>query len=240
MPFPETVEAVATLAGVGGVTPAVAKRRRAAEPPTIDAPAEWQAARAPRRGSQCWRYLTVDRALSATIVDQAVAADVLREGICGTVHAKHIDSSGSVCGWEKRGPRYKGYEKGGRKGAFIFAPLQHLVRRVAITEAFIDALSMAQIEGMPFSTSYVSVDGGFGERSELTLRQLLDRTGPDCRVVVATDANLGGELIGKRIARIADDMGLKWERLLPPGGAVDWNDALRARRPSPPARRPAR
>lgn len=73
---------------------------------------------------------------------------MLREGIRGTCWALHWTGVREPCGWEMRGPQYKGFSKGGTKALFwVGDPLQ--ARRVAVTESAIDALSRATIEGWP-------------------------------------------------------------------------------------------
>jgi CHAT domain-containing protein len=45
-------------------------------------------------------------------------ANCLREGPYGSMWAAHLDESGSVTGWEERGPDWRGFSTGGTKTLF--------------------------------------------------------------------------------------------------------------------------
>ena len=49
---------------------------------------------------------------------------------------------------------------------------------------------------------------------------------PEAVLVMATDADGAGERYAQRLAERAGVAGVCWERLAPPGGQNDWNDAL--------------
>ncbi|MEY9625453.1 hypothetical protein ABIA27_000488 [Sinorhizobium fredii] len=68
--------------------------------------------------------------------------------------AAHTDNAGAVTGWEARGPEYRGFASGGTKGLFRLGPDTAL--RLAVTEAAIDAMSLAAIEGLRDGTVYLS------------------------------------------------------------------------------------
>ena len=209
------------LRPIAGITPALTASLRAHAPPTpIDAGRVWTKARRLSPGSHGWTYLADRRRLPAATIERANAADVLREGIRGTVWALHRDAAAAPCGWEMRGPSYKGFAKGGDKALFwIGEPASAL--RFAVAESAIDALSLATIEDWPEGTLYLSTGGGFGPITADALRGLLR---PDVRIVAATDRGRGGELLADRLHALADDAGAGFGRLRPQ--AKDWNEQL--------------
>jgi hypothetical protein len=150
------------LRPIAGIEPALspASGQKAASAP-IDAPSVWAKARRLQCGSQGWTYLTSARGLPVTTLERAIAADLLREGIYGTVWALHRDAGARACGWEMRGPHYKGFAKGGDKALFWIGDLT-TASRFAVAESAIDALSLATIENWPEGTVYLSTGGGFG------------------------------------------------------------------------------
>lgn len=159
--------------------------------------------------------------MPAATVELAVRADLLREGIYGTVWALHVDAGNRISGWEMRGPNYKGYAKGGHKALFRIGEPGELIR-LAVTESAIDALSLATLEGWWAGTLYVSTGGGWGVEAEAALRALLP---PQGELVAATDQGTGGEGLANRLAAIATRSGTRFARLRP--DTKDWNDQLR-------------
>jgi hypothetical protein len=186
-------------------------------------PARWIRRRVPRRGSFTTEYLAQGRALSWGIVAAAIARDLLREGPHGSVWAKHSDAGGSVIGWEERGPNWRGFATGGAKELFRFGPPMAL--RICVTEAAIDAMSLAALEHLRNDTLYVSTGGGWAPRTHTALRRYCES--PGVRLVAATDANIQGDVYADRIRQIADAGGCDFSRLRPK--AEDWNEELKRR-----------
>lgn len=141
--FGQARKALRPLAGIAPALAPVERDRKPAAP--LDAPKVWERAGRLAPGSQGFRYLTEARGLPVPIVAQAHRDGLLREGIFGTVWALHRTAGGLPCGWEMRGPQYKGFAKGGDKALFWIGELAQ-ARRVAITESAIDALSLAALE----------------------------------------------------------------------------------------------
>jgi hypothetical protein len=105
--------------------------------------------------------------------------------------------------------------------------------RLAVTEAAIDAMSLAAIEGMRGGTLYLSTGGGWSPATQAALRELASR--PDARLVAATDANAQGDLFAERLRALAEDTGCDWSRLRPP--EEDWNETLKIREMEKPERK---
>ena len=206
------------LRPLAGIAPSLnpAAQSAAIEPVNLD---QWHLAPSPRPGSRTWAYLTEARGLPASTVERAAQAGVLREGIYGTVLAKHVSADGQLVGWEMRGPCYKGYSKGGAKALFSVGDAQ--ATRIVVTEAVIDTLSLASIETWPRGTLYVSTGGGYGPQAEKALQAMLR---PGVMLVAATDQGQGGELLARRLQALARHCHAGYERLAPL--AKDWNEQI--------------
>ena len=201
-------------------------RRRTADPPAT--PAErWRTRPALRGQAPVWTYLTRSRSLPPVVLNAASRADILRDGAYGSAWFAHHDTAGEVCHVEIRGPDYRGALAGGQKALFRLATAA-APKRLVITEAPIDALSLAALEGMRPDTLYAATGGGIGPGTAAALDSLLaGRVGvPGAVLVAASDANEAGERHAARLAEIAGGW-IAWERLRPTDG-VDWNDVLRS------------
>lgn len=183
----------------------------------------WQARRRPWPGSSTWAYLHRERFLPAPFLRAAIRQDRLREGPYGSMWAAHTDDGGAVTGWEARGPEFRGFASGGAKVLFRLGPDTAL--RLAVTEAAIDAMSLAVIEGLRDGTVYLSTGGGWSPSTETALRQMASR--PDAHLIAATDANPQGEMFAERLRTLAEEAGCDWSRLRPP--VEDWNETLKIR-----------
>lgn len=183
----------------------------------------WAERRQLWQGSAAWHYLRSERSLPDSIIRAAVRADLLREGPYGSVWAAHLNDQGAVSGWEERGPLWRGFATGGSKVLFRFGAEDAL--RLCVTEAAIDAMSLAAFEGFREGSLYLSTGGGWSPTTDTAIRRLAAR--PGVRLIAATDANSQGETFASRLRDIADVAGCDWLRLNPP--EEDWNDALRAR-----------
>lgn len=220
--FPEAVDRAGELIGYQA-TPIVWKRVSAAPEPA-DLLARWQARRFPGTGSGAWRYLCWTRAIPASIMRAAISQGGLREGPFGSIWAAHRDNSGLVVGWEERGPEWRGFSTGGSKVLFRLGGADALP--LCVTEAAIDAMSLAAIEGSQDGSLYLSTGGGWSPRSEAALVELLAR--PGALLVCATDANSQGDVFAERLQALAAQHDRQSVRLRPP--MEDWNEVLRKRK----------
>jgi hypothetical protein len=95
--------------------------------------------------------------------------------------------------------------------------------RLCITEAAIDAMSLAAIEAGRAGTAYVSTGGGWSPATEEFIRTLGHR---QVHLVAATDNNRQGEIYADRICAIAEETSTTYARSRP--RADDWNEDLKA------------
>jgi hypothetical protein len=178
-----------------------------------------------RHGSKAWTYLT-GRRLPLSVLRAAIEQDVVREGFRGSAWFAH--RAGAVISHvEARGPTFRGSLAGGRKSLFRFGGAGEGARRLAITEAPIDALSLAAIERLRPDTLWVATGGGMGPGTVTAIEALLAAMAgrPGAVLVGAADADEAGDRYAARHAALANAARVGFERLRPEG-AVDWNDIL--------------
>jgi len=219
------VEAMNDVAGFVGFVPSepVWQRESRERAPDLSIPARWQARRKPWRGSPTWRYLRDVRHLPERIIRDAIAADLLREGPHGSIWAAHLDEDGAVTGWEERGPDWRGFASGGAKVLFRFGRPD--APRLCVTEAAIDAISLAALEALRADTLYLSTGGGWSPATDAAIRTLAAR--PRGELVAATDNNAQGDVYADRLLKIAEESACSARRLRPV--ADDWNADLQRR-----------
>jgi len=219
--FPQALEHVASLSGFRSASPVwQTGPKKVAIVPVFQ---RWLARSSPAPASGVWRYLNRDRCLPDDILRQAIRQNLLREGPSDSMWAAHTDDTGTVTGWEERGPDWRGFSSGGTKVLFRFGPAAGL--RICVTEAAIDALSLAAIEGLRDGTIYLSTGGGWSPNTETSLRHLLRQ--PSAQLIAATDANSQGETFADRLRALTDELDRDWLRLRPT--ADDWNEVLKQR-----------
>lgn len=206
---------------VGFVTTAPTWERPARAGSVAPIETRWHARNSPRPGSSTWRYLTTERCLPDGVIHLAIEQNLLREGPYGSMWAAHSDAAGQVRGWEERGPDWRGFATGGGKTLFRFGAAGF--SRICVTEAAIDAMSLAALEGERSDTLYLSTGGGWSPTTDAAIDSLVRC--PDCALVAATDANRQGDIYADRLRARADDAGSGFSRLRP--DAEDWNDQLR-------------
>jgi len=190
--------------------------------------ARWKDRKPLKAGSPGWVYLTATRRLPAEVLIRATEIDAVREGFRGSVWFGHRQD-GVVSHVEVRGPTFKGSLKGGAKALFSLSSLgDQVINRLALTEAPIDALSLAAIEGMRPGTLYAATGGGMGGGTIAAIQQILADMAErgHGELACGTDANLVGHRYAERHAELARSAGMPFVRLLPEIGA-DWNDVLK-------------
>jgi hypothetical protein len=218
-------EALVRVSGLVAFKPSMPAWERPARLQNINATIteRWDHRKRPRRASATWTYLIQHRAIPWHILRKAIDADLLREGPYGSMWAKHVDGSGQVIGWEERGPDWRGFSTGGAKQLFLLGVTEAL--RICVTEAAIDAMSLAAIEEMRRDTVYVSTGGGWSPLTARALETLASRR--ETQLVAATDNNVQGEVFADRIRQMAEVVACDFSRLRP--RAEDWNEELKDR-----------
>lgn len=184
----------------------------------------WHRRRRPWRASATWIYLTQSRAIPPCALGRAIDADLIREGPEGSMWAKHDDTAGQLVGWEERGPVWRGFSAGGARERFRFGTEK--ARRICVTEAAIDAISLAALDAVRHDTLYVSTGGGWAPSTVRALAHLASTQ--QAHLVAATDNNPQGEVFADRIRQIIAAAGCDFSRLKP--HAQDWNDDLKEMR----------
>ncbi|QND44457.1 DUF3991 domain-containing protein (plasmid) [Rhizobium lusitanum] len=221
--FPDALAAVGDLVAFQPAAPAWEKPARQAQ--AVASVAErWEHRKQPWRASATWTYLRRCRALPWQVISAAIEKGVLREGPYGSIWARHVDEDGTVIGWEERGPEWRGFSTGGAKSLFRFGG--ESAPRICVTEAAIDALSLAAIEGMRTDSLYVSTGGGWSPLTAQALELLASQR--ETHMVAATDNNVQGEVFADRIRQMADGAGCDFSRLRPQ--SEDWNEELKRMR----------
>jgi hypothetical protein len=215
------------FAGLSPSFPPADRAGRQKEPDRAVA-ARWAEGKAVWSNSPAWRYLKRQRGLSAVIIEAASVAGVLREGPVGSAWFSHFDHAGAVAHVDVRGPTYKGSLAGGVKSLFRLPLKGSPLPRLVVTEAAIDALSLAAIENLGGDTLYASTGGGMGPGTIAALEALLADIArlPDALFCSATDANGPGDRFADRHQSLARKFGIPFARLRPPIEGGDWNEVL--------------
>ena len=153
------------LRAFAGLSPCFSSADRAGgrKEPDRAVAARWASRKTVWSNSPAWRYLRRQRGLSATIIDAASVAGVLREGPVGSAWFAHFDHAGAVAHVDVRGPTYKGSLTGGVKSLFRLPLKGPPLPRLVLTEAAIDALSIAAIENSSWRHALRSDRRGHGE-----------------------------------------------------------------------------
>lgn len=219
--FAEAAQRVSDLVGFVPSEPVWTRPVRERDP-DVGIPDRWRARRKPWPESMTWRYLRDERGLPESVIRAAIQQDRLREGPRGSMWAAHVDETGAVTGWEERGPEWRGFATGGGKVLFRLGPIA--ARRLCVTEAAIDAMSLFAIESQRSDSLYLSTGGGWAPATEAAIRVLASR--PAALLVAATDNNAQGEVYAERIAAIAESAAADYRRQKPE--LEDWNEDLRA------------
>ena len=223
------------LRGMVGMRPSHPEMERKpakADTPAVPVAQLWARRRRLSRGSATWGYLTGERALPPAVLAAADLFDAVREGPYGSAWFAHRDHAGVLTGIDMRGPDWRGFSKQSDKSLFRLPGGTGVLTRLAVCEAPIDALSLAALEGLRADTLYLATTGGMGPLTLACLDALLRNLAgqPEAVLVAATDADPAGERYAQRLAERAKAAGVRWARLVPPGGKNDWNNVIVDRR----------
>jgi hypothetical protein len=216
---------------LAGLSPCFSSADRAGGRKEPDRPvaARWAERKTVWSNTPAWRYLKRQRGLSPAIIEATSMAGVLREGPLGSAWFAHFDGAGAVAHVDVRGPTYKGSLTGGVKSIFRLPLKGPPLPRLVVTEAAIDALSLAAIENLRDDTVYAATGGGMGPGTIGAIEALLIKIAvlPDALFCSATDANGPGDRFADRHQSLARQFGIPFARIRPPIEGGDWNDVLR-------------
>jgi hypothetical protein len=220
------------VTGIAPVYPPTERSGRSEPDGEVPTPgARWARRFALTPSTAGWKYLTDVRCLPETILFAASAQDCVRAGSYGSAWFAHRDHKHCLTGIEARSADFRGMLRGSEKTLFRHdgrvGAERARVCRVAVTEAPIDALSLAALERARRDTLYVATTGGIGPGTAQALNELLaDLAKTGGALVIATDADKAGDHHGDRIAALAEKLPIAIDRLRPQGGLKDWNDVL--------------
>lgn len=160
---------------------------------------------------------------SRGITDEIIEAFGVRQDEHGNACVSHVDSNG-ILGWEAKNKGFTGFSKAGIR-AFSLSRLDSgPIKKIVITEAFIDAMSYAQLKHED-GTAYLSTSGTqFSPLQREMLGNMLNKLSVPFHF--AMDNDEAGDRMASEIASMAPPSA-QIVRDVPYGGK-DWNDALEA------------
>ena len=123
-----------------------------------------------RRDRQPGRILYEQRCIPASILTAAAAADIVRDGSFRSAWFAHRGGDGTRHSRRDPRPRLQRLLEGRDQDAVPVRPGREGGCRLAVTEAPIDALSLAAIDGRRADTLYVATGGGIGPGTVSALR----------------------------------------------------------------------
>jgi len=219
------------MVGMAPSFPTLERQQEARDTPSVPVADLWARRSRLRRGSATWGYLTGERALLAAVLAAADLFDAVREGPYGSAWFAHHGGDGVLTGIDMRGPDWRGFSKQSDKSLFRLPGGTGVLTRLAVCEAPIDALSLAALEGLRADTLYVATGGGMGPLTLACLDALLQGLAahPEGVLAAATDADAAGKRYAGHLMAMAEAAGVRSERIVPPGGQNDWNDAVKQR-----------
>ena len=133
----------------------------------------------------------------------------------------HYDDNGP-CGWEIKNAGFTGFASGGHKGLW-FSNRPAVLRRLVLTESAIDAMSYQAIHGGD-DVRYLSFGGGIGRNQIGLITRAIERSPPDCVIVLAVDNDAAGKGYIQQIEALAN--GCRRVQVHQPTTGKDWNEAL--------------
>ncbi len=172
-------------------------------------------------------YLTHSRSIPAAVYGHERFAGRLRTDARGNVIFPHVQSGGELTGYEIKNDGWTGFASGGAKRLFcsgFAADDTHLV----VAESGIDVLSHAALFGID-RRRFVSTAGALNPEQLALLRSAIEKLPEGGTVVLAVDADEGGDAIAEQLGNIhgAAGKGTVSIRRHSPTRSQDWNDVLR-------------
>jgi hypothetical protein len=218
------------LRAFAGLSPCLPSVDRAGgrKEPDKPMPARWAERKAVWSNSPTWRYLNRQRGLSAEIIEAASVAGVLREGPVGSAWFAHFDRGGAVAHVDHRGPTYKGSLIGGVKSLFRLRLKGPSLPRLVVTEAAIDALSLAAMRIFAVTRSTPRPGAAWGRVPSLRSRRCSSiLQGLMTRFSVAPRTLMDRVIVLPTGTNHLRENSIHFARLRPPIEGGDWNNVLR-------------
>ncbi len=180
-------------------------------------------------------YLTRTRGIPVSTYGHPRFRGRLRTDGRGNVIFPHIQSGGQLTGYEIKNEGWTGFASGGAKRLFCsgIAPDD---RELVVCESGIDLLSYATLHGLD-GRRFVSTAGALNLEQLALLRSAIQKLPDGGTVVLALDADDGGDVIAEQIEEIhaatgGERIGVRRDSPLTRG--FDWNDVLREAAEAPP------
>ncbi|MCU0669313.1 MAG: DUF3991 and toprim domain-containing protein [Myxococcota bacterium] len=174
----------------------------------------------PRHTATVHRYLTIERAIPARLVELAMASGQVFADQRANAVFRLTDTTGETIGYELRGTRAGSTFHGVRGEKGLFLPMRpDGVREAAFVESGIEALSY---QALAPQRLVVSTTGSAVARPLAMARHLLAR---GYRLIAAFNADPAGD---RMAVRLAEALGAPLERHRPE--RKDWNLVLQDRR----------
>ena len=180
---------------------------------------EWEQA----RPIQSLPYLT-KRGLGPDVLALPAFLDGARVDSRGNVIFPHYDGEG-ICGFEVKNLGFTGFSAGGSKGLW-FSKAENTPRTMVFCESAIDAMSYFVVNGGK-DIRVISTGGTVSAVQLDLIRRTMERFPPGSRVVLAFDADDGGDKLAEDILAVAPPAVFVHRELPPVGMGKDWNDALK-------------
>jgi hypothetical protein len=173
-------------------------------------------------------YLVNARCLSQQTLASPRFRGTWRVDCFGSAIFPHRDEVG-VCGFEKRGPTFKGFASCGRKSLWLsnFLPGD---REIVFQEQGIDALSHHELARRPHA-AYASIAGQPSQWQWDFIARFLTEHG-QLKAVAAFDADAAGDAFAVKLSQLTSRPVIRerprWNlgRPEPPGKNLDWNFLL--------------
>lgn len=182
---------------------------------------EWEQARPVSSLS----YL-IGRGIGRALLELPAFAEAVRVDHKGNVLFPHYDEQG-LCGFEVKNNGFTGFSGGGKKGLWFSKPDQS-ARTLVFCESAIDAISYYAFNSDHAKDLRVMSTGGSVSREQLELaRRSMEKLPPGSRVVLAFDADEGGEKLAEEVLAVAPGSVFVHRELPPVGMGKDWNEALK-------------
>jgi hypothetical protein len=169
----------------------------------------------------------VRRGLGPEVMDFGAFLNCARVDHRGNVLFPHFDEKG-LCGFEIKNAGFTGFSVGGSKGLW-YSKTDPAARTLVFCESAIDAMSYYVLNHS--SALRVMSTGGAISALQLDLiRRAMEKLPAGSRVVLAFDADEGGDDLAAKVLAVAPPSVFVHRELPPVGMGKDWNDALKYQR----------